>query len=164
MPVKPAFAPDRVVARLGGAGVQYVIIGGLALGAHGVVRATRDLDIVAAPDQRNMDRLAECLRALGGEHLIHGTLTGAALGRPVSFKVRTNHGEVQVWNRMKGVPSSDELQRDQILVELAPDALAPVCSLHHLRAMKLVADRPRDRVDLAELEELHGPSSHPTSS
>lgn len=55
MRVEPTFEPDRVVAALNAARVEYVIIGGLAAGAHGVVRATRDLDIVAAPDQRNMD-------------------------------------------------------------------------------------------------------------
>jgi hypothetical protein len=60
-------------------------------------------------------------------------------------------------NRMRGVPSFDELRRDEIRVEIAPDAVAPVCSLDHLRAMKRAADRPRDRVDLAELDELHGP-------
>jgi hypothetical protein len=146
-----------VVAALNAAGVQYVIIGGLAAGAHGVVRATRDLDLVPAPDSRNMDELAGCLVALGGEHPIEGPLTGATLAQPVSFKVHTRHGEVQVVNRMDGVPSFDDLRRDQIAVEVAPDAIAPVCSLAHLRAMKQAAGRPRDRVDLAELAELHGP-------
>jgi hypothetical protein len=66
MTAEPAFEPDRVVAALNAAKVAYVIVGGLAVGAHGVVRATRDVDIVAAPDQQNMDRLAECLQPLGG--------------------------------------------------------------------------------------------------
>jgi hypothetical protein len=100
MSAEPAFEPDRVVAALNAADVAYVIVGGLAAGAHGVVRATRDIDIVAAPDQRNMDRLAACLRTLGGEHPVEGPLTGAALVRPASFKVQTRHGEVQVLNRM----------------------------------------------------------------
>jgi hypothetical protein len=156
MSTEPTFEPDRLVAALNAAQIGYVIVGGLAVGAHGVVRATRDLDLVAAPDQQNMDRLAACLQALGGEHPIQGPLTGTALARPASFKVQTRHGEVQVLNRMKGVPPFAELQRDQIRVEIASDAVAPVCSLAHLRAMKRAADRPRDRVDLAELEELHG--------
>jgi hypothetical protein len=101
MSAEPVFEPDRVVAALNAARVEYVIVGGLAVGAHGVVRATRDVDVVPAPDRPNMDRLAECLRTL---------------------------------------------------------AVAPVCSLAHLRAMKRAANRPRDRVDLAELEELHGPA------
>jgi hypothetical protein len=158
MSAEPTFEPDRVVAALNAAQIDYVIVGGLAVGAHGVVRATRDLDLVAAADQRNMDRLADCLQALGGEHPIQGPLTGAALARPASFKVQTKHGEVQVLNRMAGAPPFAELQRDQILVEIASDAIAPVCSLAHLRAMKQAANRPRDRVDLAELAELHGPA------
>ena len=156
MSTEPTFEPDRLVAALNAAQIGYVIVGGLAVGAHGVVRATRDLDLVAAPDQRNMDRLADCLQALGGEHPIKGPLTGAALAKPASFKVQTQHGEVQVLNRMGGVPPFAELQRDQIRVEIASDAVAPVCSLAHLRVMKRAANRPRDRVDLAELEELHG--------
>jgi hypothetical protein len=156
MSTEPIFEPDRLVAALNAAQIAYVIVGGLAVGAHGVVRATRDLDLVAAPDQRNMDRLADCLQALGGEHPIQGPLTGAALAKPATFKVQTQHGEVQVLNRMEGVPPFAELQRDQIRVEIASDAIAPVCSLAHLRAMKRAANRPRDRVDLAELEELHG--------
>jgi hypothetical protein len=133
MSAEPVFEPDRVVAALNAAGVEYVIVGGLA-GAH-----------------------AECLRTLGREHPIEGPLTGAALVRPASFKVQTKHGEVQVLNRMEGIPGFAELRRDQIYVEIASDAVAPVCSLAHLRAMKRAADRPRDRVDLAELDELHGP-------
>jgi hypothetical protein len=74
----------------------------------------------------------------------------------VSFTVATRHGDVQVLNRMRGVPPFDQLQRDHISVEITPGVLAPVCSLTHLRAMKHAADRPRDRVDLAELQELHG--------
>jgi hypothetical protein len=157
MNAEPVFEPDRVVAAFNAAEIEYVVVGGLAAGAHGVVRATRDLDIVAAPDHLNMNRLAECLQALGGEHPIQGPLTGAALHKPASFKVQTKHGEVQVLNRMAGVPSFADLRRDRILVEIAPDAIAPVCSLAHLRAMKRAADRPRDHVDLAELAALHGP-------
>ena len=74
MSTEPVFEPDRLVAALNAAQIGYVIVGGLAVGAHGVVRATRDLDLVAAPDQRNMDRLANCLQALGGEHPDPGPL------------------------------------------------------------------------------------------
>ena len=150
------FEPERIVGALNEAGAEYVIVGGLAVAAHGAVRATRDLDLVPAGSEPNMDRLARCLVALGAEHPIEDQLTGASLARPVSFKVTTRHGEVQVLNRMHGVPPFEQLQRDQITVEIARDVLAPICSLQHLRAMKRAADRPRDRVDLTELEELHG--------
>ena len=158
MTAEPVFDPVRIVSALNEARVDYVIVGGLAVAAHGVVRATRDLDLVPDESQANMDRLARCLVALGGQHPIDHTITGAALARPTSFKVTTVHGDVQVLNRMHGVPSFARLARRRITVEIAPDALAPICSLADLRAMKRAADRPRDRVDLAELEELHGTS------
>lgn len=156
MSPEPAFAPERLVAALNAAQAGYVIVGGLAVGAHGVVRATRDLDIVCAPAAENMHRVAECLTALGGEHPVDGTLTGTSPARPVSFKVHTRHGDLQVLNRVAGVPPFDQLYADRILVTVSPGAIAPVCSLAHLRSMKRAADRPRDRADLAELEELHG--------
>jgi hypothetical protein len=156
MTAEPVFDPEPIVRALNEARVDYVIVGGLAVAAHGVVRATRDLDLVPDEAETNMDRLARCLVALGGQHPIEDTITGAALARPVSFKVTTAHGDVQVLNRMRGIPSFAQLERHKITVEIAPDTLAPICSLADLRAMKRAADRPRDRVDLAELEELHG--------
>jgi len=63
---------------------------------------------------------------------------------------------VQVLNRLPGLPLFDELDADRILVRISSEVVAPVCSLAHLRAMKVAAGRPRDHADLAELDELHG--------
>ena len=54
-------------------------------------------------------------------------------------------------------PAFERLRAVRILVELADDAVARECSLGHQRAMKQAAGRPCDEVDLAELDELHGP-------
>lgn len=156
MSPEPTFAPERLVAALNAAGARYVIVGGLAVGAHGVVRATRDLDIVCAPDAENMERVADCLRGLGAEHPIEAMLTGERLARPASFKLLTQHGDVQILNRVTGVPPFDELSAERVLVRIFDDAVAPICSLDHLRAMKRAAGRPRDRADLAELDEVNG--------
>lgn len=157
MTAEQGFEPERLVAALNDAGVQYVIVGGLAVGAHGVVRATRDIDIVPGHGPQNMVVLARTLMQLGGEHPIHGHLTGDALARPVSLKLHTSAGEVHVLNRMPGTPHFDELRADALTIEIAPGVTAPVCSLGHLRQMKIASGRPRDAVDLAELDELHGP-------
>jgi hypothetical protein len=153
---EPTFAPERIVAALNASDVAYVIVGGLAVAAHGVVRATRDLDLVPEPSVENLDRFARSLAQLGAEHPIDGSLTGAALARPVSFKLRTRYGDVQVLNRMPSVPPYDRLRAQAIAVELAAETSAIVCSLADLRAMKLASGRPRDLVDVAELDELHG--------
>jgi hypothetical protein len=150
------FAPERIAAGLNASDVAYVIVGGLAVAAHGVVRATRDLDLVPEPSADNLDRLAAALTDLGAEHPVDGRLTGTSLARPVSFKLRTRHGDVQVLNRMPAVPPYAELIATALSVDLADETPALICSLADLRAMKLASGPPRDLVDVAELDELHG--------
>jgi predicted nucleotidyltransferase len=43
--------------------VRFIVIGGVAVGAHGYVRATEDLDVVPDPDPANLDRLVDALGA-----------------------------------------------------------------------------------------------------
>jgi len=155
---EPAFQPERVVAALNRAGIRYVVVGGLATGAHGVIRATRDLDLVPDQDAANMDRLAAVLVELGSRHPVEQSLTGQLLARPASMKLETRHGEVHVLNRMPGMPPFAELEADRLMVEIDASVEAPVCSLPHLRQMKRASPRPRDAVDLTELDELHGPA------
>jgi hypothetical protein len=50
----------------------------------------------------------------------------------------------------------DRIRSTAITVDFGRDTTAPVCSLHELRALKRASRRPRDRIDLAELAELHG--------
>lgn len=150
------FAPELVIKALNQSGVRFVVVGGLAVAAHGVVRATRDLDLVPEPSPANLESLAEVLGQLGAEHPVADHLTGEALARPVSMKLRTDYGEVHVLNRMPGTAPFAELVADALIVELEPGVSAAICSLPHLRQMKRASTRPRDAVDLAELEALHG--------
>ena len=52
-------------------GVDFVIVGGLAVAAHGFVRGTKDMDIVPDPERANLSRLAKVLREL--EAVYHET-------------------------------------------------------------------------------------------
>ena len=46
-------------------GVDYVVVGGLAVQTHGFMRGTVDLDIIPRPDLVNLSRLGEALAAMG---------------------------------------------------------------------------------------------------
>ncbi len=63
------FQADGLLLALVGAGVRFVIIGGIAVGVHGYVRATKDLDIVPDPDPGNLARLAHLLREVNAENI-----------------------------------------------------------------------------------------------
>lgn len=41
--------------------VRFVVIGGVAVAAHGYVRGTEDLDLVPDPDPQNLERLTAAL-------------------------------------------------------------------------------------------------------
>lgn len=57
--------PERLFAALADAGVDYVLIGGLAGVLHGSPAMTNDADIVPSRTDENLRRLSEALRALG---------------------------------------------------------------------------------------------------
>lgn len=52
----------RLLAALEDEGVDYVLIGSMGMAVHGVVRATRDIDLAVAPDVANVARLRAALR------------------------------------------------------------------------------------------------------
>ena len=53
-----------VCSLLNAAGVKYVVVGGFALALHGVVRATKDIDILVEATLDNVRRALEALEAL----------------------------------------------------------------------------------------------------
>ncbi len=56
----------RALGAFGDEGVDYVLIGAAALGIHGIVRATEDLDIFIRATADNVARLQRALRAVYG--------------------------------------------------------------------------------------------------
>ena len=65
--VWPEFHLEAMLDALSRAGVDYVVIGGVAMVMHGSARFTRDLDIVFSPDPDNLERLGRVLVELESE-------------------------------------------------------------------------------------------------
>lgn len=155
--------------RLHAAGVRHVLIGGLAVNAHGVIRSTKDVDICPAPDPENLTRLADLLRELGVRQLGIGDIGFAAnelpfdptrpedLAQGGNFRLETPLG---VLDLMQWIPGIDADNAYTILQTDARTANAfgievQVCSLAALRLMKRTAGRPQDLQDLADLDVAH---------
>jgi hypothetical protein len=162
MAAEQEFDPEPILRALNDHGVEYVVVGGLAAAAHGVVRATAGLDVVVDRSWDNAGRLAAALAELGAEDATGaGTpLTVEVLVWSADRKLSTPHGALHVLHEVGGVPGTRA--RPARAARLG-DQTVPVANLVDLRHMKRAADRPKDRVDLAELDELHGPDEPGTA-
>jgi len=152
---EPAF--DQLLRRLSEAKVKFVLVGGLAVNAWGVVRGTKDVDIVAAPDPENLKRIAEVAVEVHG-HVQRGEAflstpfsIAAELASEKQVAIETELGLLDVVQGLDGVPSYAELHASAVDTEILGVTVS-VCSIDALRQMKKVADRPRDRVDLEDLD------------
>ncbi len=148
---------DTLLTRLTASELNFVVVGGLALGAWGVVRGTRDCDIVPDPAPDNLDRLARVAADLGGHVQLGESLLGSERSIAELLRDReraliaTQLGDLDIVQGLEGVPSYVELRAEAIDVEVAGATVA-ICALEHLRAMKRAAGRPRDLVDLEDLD------------
>lgn len=139
--------------------VRFVVIGGVAVGAHGYVRGTEDhLDLVPDPDPENLRRLTEALKKMDstlptvGERPFDPATDAGVLRRGGNVTAMTRFGELDVVQRARGVPSYTQLDEDAVDSELLGVPVR-VCSLSRLRGMKEAQDREQDRADLANLPE-----------
>jgi len=137
-------------------GVDFVVIGGVAVGAHGYIRGTEDLDVVPDPSPENLDRLAGVLEELDstlptvdGRRFDPRTDT-QVVRRGGNVTAETKFGGLDVVQRALGVPGYDSLSEDAVTSELLGVPVR-ICSLPRLREMKEAQGRPQDKADLANL-------------
>lgn len=107
---------DELLGRLVQADVRFVVIGGLALGSWGVVRGTKDCDIVPDPALTNLDMLAHVAAELGGHVQLGESLVGSE--RSIAGLLRsgeraliaTQLGDLDVVQGLEGVLPYAELR------------------------------------------------------
>lgn len=152
---------DELLRRLVDAQVRFVLVGGLALNAWGVVRGTKDVDITAEPDPVNLNAIATVAAELNGfvqrTDAIAGSKFSIAglLASGERVLISTDLGPLDVVQGLEGVPPYAELRARAVDVQIAGVTVA-VCSLDDLRAMKRAAGRTRDLADLEDLDTAHG--------
>jgi hypothetical protein len=146
-------------------GADFVVIGALAVAAHGYPRATKGVDIVPAPATEHLERLLEALAAVDAEPLELGDfrpdelvpldLEGLAAGG--NWVLRTRFGRLDLLQYVAGMPSYEQLKAAAVSRELAGRKVhVRFCGYDHLIAMKHAAGRDLDLIDIAELERARG--------
>jgi len=151
---------DELFRLLVAANVRFVLVGGLALNAWGVVRGTKDVDIVPDPHPDNLGRLAEVAVEVGGRVQAGEAFAGssrsisALLAAGERVFIETPLGPLDVVQGIPGVPAYQQLRDTAVEVDVL-GATIFVCSLDDLRTMKRTAGRTRDLADLEDLDAAH---------
>lgn len=141
--------------------VRFVVIGGVAVAAHGYLRATEDLDLVPDPAPANLDLLTAALKDLDSTlpavegRPFDSERDGAVILRGGNVSADTRFGGLDVVQRLRGVPPYADLVAEAVESDLL-GVPVKICSLDHLRSMKQALSRGQDKVDLENLPEKQG--------
>lgn len=158
MPQDELSGPDLagVVADADAAGLPYVVIGGFSVIFHGFVRATEDSDLLVPDGAEANALILDFLERIEARRFRDDQpVSEAEVTAEEHLRVNSRHGIIDVMRG--GIPPldfdtvfgrADEIEWREQTVRVA--------SLSSLVGFKRLAGRPRDRMDLAELEEIHG--------
>jgi len=161
---------EAIVHALNGAQVRFIVVGGIAVIAHGYGRVTRDVDLVI---QLKPDAITNAFKAL--------ETLGYLPRVPISAAQFANANLRAQWMRDKGMKvlnfhsdahretpvdlfisepfDFEEEYRFAFLQETAPGLTIRILRLDSLLRMKAEAGRGQDLADIDELNLLHGRKS-----
>ena len=156
---------ESIVRTLNDHQVKYLIVGGLAVVAHGYVRFTADIDLVLGMEKQNLADAVAALKALNYRPRA-----------PVDFEQFVEPENRKQWIDQKGMTVFSLFSPDHpvteidlfvdpplvfaeaytraLRLEVAPGVGATFCSLDDLMNLKSKAGRPRDLEDIEQLRKI----------
>ena len=139
------------------AGARFLVVGAQAMAAHGVPRATGDMDVWVEPTEHNAPAVWEALSAFGAPLEAFGLSVGdfAAVDNVVQIGVPPRR--VDLMTSIDGVEFGTAW--DNRLVVQISDCRVPFLGRADLLRNKRQAGRPKDRLDIELLAEAQGGES-----
>ena len=130
--------------------VAYVLVGSMGMAMHGVIRATRDIDVFVDPEPDNVDRLRRALNAVYSDASIEEISADDLGGDYPAIQYVPPEGDfwIDILARLGDRFQYDEIEWQQVEVE---GVAVRVATPRMLYRMKRDTVRPQDKVDAAEL-------------
>jgi hypothetical protein len=150
----PELRLTSLLAGLGRARVDFVVVGGVAVAVQGYGRMTTNLDIAYADDERNLTRLGSVLVAVHARIRDDATAfvpDQRTLTREALVRLDTDDGWLGLLAAPPGAPPYRQLSKRADRIDLS-GTVVRIASLTDLLAMKRAAGRRRDLVDIEALE------------
>ena len=141
----------RVLEAFQASGLEYVLIGAAAMGLHGVVRATEDLDLLIRATADNVERLRAALRAAyDNDSNIEEISTADLLGEYPAIRYYPPTGDLyfDVMTRLGEMASFETVEAEIKTVQGIRIAVATPRALYRLKKDTV---RAKDHEDAAAL-------------
>jgi predicted nucleotidyltransferase len=140
------------------AGVEFILVGGVAATVHGSTRLTVDVDAVYRRHAQNIDRLVLALTPY------HPYLRGAPAGLPfrwdaptiqsgLNFTLTTDLGDLDLFGEITGGGGYESLLPHSLAIRVF-GVECRCLTLDRLIDVKRAAGRPKDLEAIAELEAI----------
>lgn len=135
--------------------VDYVVVGAVALGLHGLVRATQDLDLFVRPSPPNIEKLRSALAAVWPDPAILELTAEDLLGEfpVVGYVPPEGDMTVDLIGRLGEAFQFDDIEWETLDAGGVPVRVATPAMLHR---MKCDTVRPQDAVDAQALRAKFG--------
>jgi hypothetical protein len=158
MPLDELSGPDLagVVADANAVGLEHVVIGGFSVIFHGYIRATKDSDLLVSDAPETDTAVVRFLERAEATRLSDGkTLTIDEVVGQHHLRVNTRHGIVDLMRG--GLPPLDyETVAERAVKDVWEGEPVRIAALQSVVGFKRLAGRGQDRLDLEELEAVHG--------
>jgi hypothetical protein len=156
---------EIIFRALQAAGIRYLVVGGVAVVAHGYQRLTHDLDLVLDLEADSLSDVLTALKGLGYRPRVPVDLLDFA--NPALRLQWTQEKGMKVFNIFSALypdVSIDLFPKIPFSFpheyahakwqEMAPGLQVPVVALERLVQMKLEANRPQDQIDVEKLKKI----------
>jgi hypothetical protein len=134
--------------------LRYMLIGGYAVNYYGYNRNTNDMDVWIAPTAENKTLFINtllCMKYSESEvsPLYKEDFTQAFVGH-----FGTPGNDIDILTVAHQSLSYDEAEKNKIVFEIEPGVFMNIVPYNFLINMKLLARRPKDYLDISELDKL----------
>jgi hypothetical protein len=133
-------------------GVEYLIVGGHAVNAHGVPRLTKDLDVFISGSEKNGERVFRALVRFGAP--LQGLSPADFAGHEDDvFQIGVEPNRIDILQSISGVDFGGAWER-KVFFEVEEGLTAPFLAIDDVIANKLEVGRIQDLADADHLKRM----------
>ena len=144
--------------------IDYVVVGGVAVVMHGVVRLTADLDLMVHLEEKNLTKFVEAMNELGYKPKV--TVRAESFIDPENRRAWIEEKDMKVfsfYHPQKGIMlidivvnepvPYDKIRKNAVALKMG-NLVIPTVSVKDLIKLKEILGRPQDLADIDALKRL----------